>query len=58
MPSPELTTVADEFVLRNDPQYKPPAAIENNDRTKQTKLFTGLDCLAGQQDLFDEGELR
>lgn len=49
---------ADEFVLRNDPLRKPPAAIENNDHTKQTQLFSGLDCLAGQQDLFDAGDLR
>jgi hypothetical protein len=42
-----------EFELRNDPPRKPPTPIDNNDRSRQSKLFTGLDCLPGQQDLFD-----
>lgn len=35
-------------------------AIEHDgaNRTAQKPLFTGLDCLAGQADLFDEGEMR
>jgi hypothetical protein len=35
-------------------------AVEHDgqSRTRQSPLFSGLDCLAGQQDLFDEGELR
>lgn len=35
-------------------------AIEHDgaNRTAQKPLFSGLDCLAGQADLFDEGEMR
>ena len=31
---------------------KPPEPIRNNERRLQRVLLTGLDCLAGQQDLF------
>jgi len=50
----------DRYALQPEPatRPKPPAAIENNERGRQAVLFTGLGCLAGQQDLFDEGGLR
>jgi hypothetical protein len=46
------------FALRSDPHRpakRPPLATPQRD--KQLPLFRGLDCLAGQQDLFDVGEV-
>lgn len=50
----------DKFRLQPQPAKLAPrsAPIDNNDRTRQAVLFSGLDCLAGQQDLFEEGALR
>lgn len=42
--------MSDPFTLRNDPPRQPPAA---DDPTRQRVLFSGLDCLPGQQDLFE-----
>ena len=39
------------FRLSSDPP-KPKRATFENDPCRQTVLFTGLDCLPGQQDLF------
>jgi hypothetical protein len=54
----QVVDVPEAWVLANDPPRKPANPFDNNDRSRQSKLFTGLDCLAGQTDLFDEGELR
>jgi hypothetical protein len=46
------------FTLRNDPPRpakRTPLAAPRRD--KQLPLFRGLDCLPGQQDLFDAGEI-
>jgi len=43
------------FTLRNDPPRRRPDAP--NDPERQRLLFAGLDCLPGQQDLFEtEGD--
>jgi hypothetical protein len=46
------------FALRSDPP-RPARVIPlaTPQRDKQLPLFRGLDCLAGQQDLFDVGEV-
>jgi len=41
------------FKLTNEQPRKHPQPIDNNDRSRQSVLFTGLDCLPGQQELFD-----
>jgi hypothetical protein len=43
------TPSAEPFQLKNDP---PPARRCENDDRRQTVLFSGLDCLPGQDDLF------
>lgn len=41
------------FVLDNTPEPpKPGPVLEPADKTTQRVLFSGLDCLAGQMDLF------
>lgn len=41
------------FRLVNDKPTPKPLSIETSDRTRQKSLFSGLDCLPGQMDLFD-----
>lgn len=43
-----------EFTLTNE-RPRPPlrSVFADNERTKQTMLLSGLDCLPGQLDLFD-----
>ncbi len=41
------------FFLSNNPTPKKPRHFESNDKTRQKLLFSGLDCLPGQMDLFD-----
>lgn len=43
----------DPFRLVNDKSIPRPTQFENSDRTRQQVLFSGLDCLPGQLDLFD-----
>ena len=44
---------ADEpFTLANDPPRKPVATFDDQEKTRQTVLIEGLDCLPGQLDLF------
>ena len=43
----------DEFVLSNAPPKPKPWREGEPDNTRQTVFFTGMDCLAGQQDLFE-----
>lgn len=44
--------MSDNFTLQNDPpkesRWQPPPT----EKVRQTVLFSGLDCLAGQADLF------
>ena len=43
-----------EFTLTNArPRITPPSLFADNERSKQTLLLSGLDCLPGQLDLFD-----
>lgn len=43
-----------EFTLTNArPRTVAPSLFADNERTKQTLLLSGLDCLPGQLDLFD-----
>ena len=44
---------SDEFVLSNAPPKPKPWRGGEPENTRQTVLFTGMDCLAGQQDLFE-----
>lgn len=41
------------FRLVNDKPKPRPVQFENSERTRQQVLFSGLDCLPGQLDLFD-----
>lgn len=43
------------FTLTPEPAQRPPraAAIANNERKQQRVLLAGLDCLPGQNDLFE-----
>lgn len=41
------------LILRNDPPQRRSQSIENSERQRQSVLFSGLNCLPGQQDLFD-----
>jgi len=41
------------FKLENPKPRTPVAKFGNNERSKQTMLLSGLDCLPGQLDLFD-----
>ena len=41
-----------EFALTNEPPCPKPARFESNGKTRQKRLFAGLDCLPGQLDLF------
>lgn len=43
----------EEFQLTNDRPRPKPLRFEN-DECRQTVLFAGMDCLPGQEDLFDE----
>ena len=46
--------ISDEpFRLANDQPTAKPLSFENSERTRQRVLFSGLDCLPGQLDLFD-----
>lgn len=43
-----------EFTLTNArPRNGSPSLFADNERSKQTLLLSGLDCLPGQLDLFD-----
>jgi hypothetical protein len=43
-----------DFTLTNGrPRTAAPSSFVSNERTKQTLLLSGLDCLPGQLDLFD-----
>ena len=43
-----------DFTLTNDRRETArPSLFSDNERTKQTLLLSGLDCLPGQLDLFD-----
>jgi hypothetical protein len=42
------------YLLMNDPQRRRHGTQFTNDRQRQSVLFTGRDCLAGQTDLFDD----
>lgn len=46
----------EQFQLRND-QPRSARTQFGNDRTHQRVLFSGLDCSAGQQDLWDDMDL-
>ena len=41
------------FTLSNNPPPTKPHRFESCDRTRQKLLFSGLNCLPGQMDLFD-----
>lgn len=41
------------FRLENSKPRLKPARFENSDRRRQGMLLSGLDCLPGQQDLFE-----
>ena len=42
------------FQLENEkPRRASPSLFADNERSKQTMLLSGLDCLPGQLDLFD-----
>lgn len=43
----------ERFELVNDPPAKRPV-VEDDVKCRQKVLFTGLNCLPGQQDLFDD----
>lgn len=45
--------MSEEFKLEN-PKPKPPKDRFENDTRTQTVLFSGMDCLPGQQDLYQE----
>jgi hypothetical protein len=45
--------VTEDFQLTNDKPRPAPLRFENEE-CRQTVLFAGMDCLAGQQDLFEE----
>ena len=46
-----------EFALHNSPATKKPWRGSVPEHTRQTLLIAGMDCLAGQQDLFEtDGE--
>jgi len=52
-----MAMIDDEpFALTNEPT-RPKLRIENDDR-RQTVMFSGMDCLPGQEDLFttEEGD--
>jgi hypothetical protein len=42
----------DDFALHNSPATKRPWRGIATERTRQAVLLSGMDCLAGQQDLF------
>lgn len=42
------------FQLRNDPPPYRPWKPEPAEKETQHLLFEGMDCLSGQQDLFDD----
>lgn len=44
--------MSDTFALRNDPPKPPRGDFTGREKQQQKVLFTGLDCLPGQQDLF------
>ena len=44
--------MTNDFTLRNEPVKSKPMPSESTDRTRQQMLFSGLDCLPGQLDLF------
>jgi hypothetical protein len=46
---------AEPFALANDPPKRKPWRAEN-EPARQKKLLDGLDCLPGQQDLFEGSE--
>ncbi len=47
----------DPFTLDDTPKPEPEPNPEPPEPTRQTTLFSGLDCLAGQLDLFQpDGE--
>ncbi len=49
-------TTAEPFVLENDKPAWEPWQPAGQPKGKQKMLFTGLDLLPGQLDLFEEGE--
>ena len=51
--SENVDELADRFELAQQPAVLPKRATFESTRTRQTVLLTGLDCLAGQADLFD-----
>ncbi len=52
-----MEATAETFVLRNDEPKHTPWAGDKPERRRQGVLFSGMNCLAGQQDLFStDGE--
>jgi len=51
MEFPPMFTDTDAFTLSNAPPRRAPIRLDPDDR-RQTVMFSGLDCLAGQADLF------
>lgn len=49
----ELADAYERFTLAAQPAAIPKRATFESTRTRQTVLLTGLDCLAGQADLFE-----
>ena len=45
-------TPDEKFTLQNDQLRPKPLQLGNNDKSRQKVLFSGLDCLPGQLDLF------
>lgn len=44
--------MTDAFTLTNDPPKPPKGDFPGRDKQQQKVLFTGLDCLEGQTELF------
>jgi hypothetical protein len=42
----------DDFTLANDPPKETPWQPPPTEKARQKALFSGLDCLPGQEDLF------
>jgi hypothetical protein len=51
--SENVDELADRFELAAQPAQRPKRATFESTKTRQAVLLTGLDCLAGQADLFD-----
>jgi hypothetical protein len=50
------TPEPEPFTLQNDPPPHKPWQPPEQPKGRQKMLFTGLDCLPGQLDFFEEGE--